>query len=118
MAHPRRPAAERHHNEFDIMNSWDSMKAVEFESTVAPGGQIALPPEIASEIPAGEHGPSRDPGPILGEAMQNVCFAKSECLDWDATRLNLYKSFSLYLHVPHAPGRGGFRFDVSRSSPA
>ena len=30
------------------------MKAVEFESTVAPGGQIPLPPEIASEIPAGE----------------------------------------------------------------
>jgi len=30
------------------------MKAVEFESTVVPGGQIALPPEIASEIPAGE----------------------------------------------------------------
>jgi len=30
------------------------MKAVEFESTVAPGGQIALPPEIASEIPPGE----------------------------------------------------------------
>ena len=30
------------------------MKAVEFESTVAPGGQIALPPELASEIPAGE----------------------------------------------------------------
>lgn len=30
------------------------MKAVEFESTIAPGGQIALPPEIASEIPAGE----------------------------------------------------------------
>jgi hypothetical protein len=30
------------------------MKAVEFESTVAPGGQIALPPEVASEIPAGE----------------------------------------------------------------
>jgi len=30
------------------------MKAVEFESTVAPGGQIPLPPEVASEIPAGE----------------------------------------------------------------
>jgi len=30
------------------------MNAVEFESTVAPGGQIAVPPEIASEIPAGE----------------------------------------------------------------
>jgi hypothetical protein len=27
---------------------------VEFESTVAPGGQIALPPEVASEIPPGE----------------------------------------------------------------
>ena len=30
------------------------MKAVEFESTVAPGGQIALPPEVANEIPAGK----------------------------------------------------------------
>jgi hypothetical protein len=29
------------------------MKAVEFESTVAPGGQIALPPEVASQIPPG-----------------------------------------------------------------
>jgi hypothetical protein len=31
------------------------MRAVEFESTVAPGGQITVPPEIASEIPVGEH---------------------------------------------------------------
>lgn len=30
------------------------MKAVEFEGTVAAGGQIVLPPEIASEIPPGE----------------------------------------------------------------
>ena len=30
------------------------MKAVEFESTVTREGQIALPPEVASEIPAGE----------------------------------------------------------------
>jgi hypothetical protein len=30
------------------------MKAVEFESTVVPGGQIALPPEVANEIPLGE----------------------------------------------------------------
>jgi hypothetical protein len=30
------------------------MKAVEFESTVAPGGQIFLPPDVASEIPPGE----------------------------------------------------------------
>ena len=30
------------------------MRAVEFESTVTPGGQIALPPEVASEIPPGE----------------------------------------------------------------
>ncbi len=30
------------------------MKAVEFESTVDSGGQIAVPSEIASEIPAGE----------------------------------------------------------------
>jgi hypothetical protein len=31
------------------------MRAVEFESTVAPGGQITLPPEVASEFPPGEH---------------------------------------------------------------
>ncbi|MFN0105002.1 MAG: hypothetical protein ACKV2U_23330 [Bryobacteraceae bacterium] len=31
------------------------MSVVEFEGTVAPGGHVALPPEIASEIPAGEH---------------------------------------------------------------
>ena len=30
------------------------MNAVEFESTVVANGQIALPPEIAREIPAGE----------------------------------------------------------------
>ncbi len=30
------------------------MKAVEFESTVSPGGQIALPREVATEIPPGE----------------------------------------------------------------
>lgn len=30
------------------------MKAVQFKSTVTPGGQIALPPEVASEIPSGE----------------------------------------------------------------
>ena len=30
------------------------MRAVEFESTLALGGQIALPPEVASEIPPGE----------------------------------------------------------------
>jgi len=30
------------------------MKAVEFEGTAAPGGQITLPPEVASEIPPGE----------------------------------------------------------------
>ena len=30
------------------------MRAIEFESTVTPGGQIALPPEVASEIPPGE----------------------------------------------------------------
>lgn len=30
------------------------MRAVEFESTVVSGGHIALPPEIASEIPPGE----------------------------------------------------------------
>ncbi len=31
------------------------MKALEFESTIMPGGQIALPPEVAGQIPAGEH---------------------------------------------------------------
>jgi hypothetical protein len=30
------------------------MKAVEFESTVSAGGQISLPPEVASEIYAGD----------------------------------------------------------------
>jgi len=30
------------------------MKAVEFESTVTASGQIALPPEVANEIPSGE----------------------------------------------------------------
>ena len=30
------------------------MKAVEFESTIAPSGQLALPPGIANEIPRGE----------------------------------------------------------------
>ncbi len=31
------------------------MKAIEFESTASLGGQIAVPPEVASEIPLGEH---------------------------------------------------------------
>lgn len=31
------------------------MKAMEFEGTVTPSGQIILPPEVASEIPPGEH---------------------------------------------------------------
>lgn len=31
------------------------MKAVEFEGTVTPGGQIALPADVVREIPAGEH---------------------------------------------------------------
>ncbi|HEX3743372.1 MAG TPA: hypothetical protein VHW09_05570 [Bryobacteraceae bacterium] len=30
------------------------MKAFEFESTVTPGGHIALPAEVVEEIPAGE----------------------------------------------------------------
>jgi hypothetical protein len=30
------------------------MKAVEFESTVAPDGHLNVPPEVANEIPAGE----------------------------------------------------------------
>jgi len=30
------------------------MRAIEFESTLAPNGQISLPPEVASEIPARE----------------------------------------------------------------
>lgn len=32
----------------------DRMKAVEFKGTVAPDGQIAVPPEVARHIPAGE----------------------------------------------------------------
>jgi len=31
------------------------MKAVEFESTITPAGQIALPSDVLGEIPAGEH---------------------------------------------------------------
>ena len=31
------------------------MRAIEFDGTIMPGGQIALPPEIAARIPAGEH---------------------------------------------------------------
>ena len=31
------------------------MEALEFESTVTPGGQIVLPPEVVGQIPAGEH---------------------------------------------------------------
>jgi hypothetical protein len=31
------------------------MKAVEFESTVTPAGQIALPAEVASQLLPGEH---------------------------------------------------------------
>jgi hypothetical protein len=30
------------------------VRAVEFETTVAADGQIVVPPELASEIPAGE----------------------------------------------------------------
>ena len=30
------------------------MKAVEFESTITPGGQIALPANVVGEIPGGE----------------------------------------------------------------
>jgi hypothetical protein len=30
------------------------MNAVEFESTISQDGQIALPPEVAAEIPVGE----------------------------------------------------------------
>jgi hypothetical protein len=30
------------------------MKAVEFQSTVAPGGGLQVPPEVAREIPPGE----------------------------------------------------------------
>lgn len=30
------------------------MKAVEFESTVTPNGQIAIPAEIAGQLPPGE----------------------------------------------------------------
>jgi hypothetical protein len=31
------------------------MRALEFESTITQSGQIALPPEVAREIPPGEH---------------------------------------------------------------
>jgi len=30
------------------------MKVVEFEGTITPSGEIALPPDVASEIPTGE----------------------------------------------------------------
>jgi len=30
------------------------MRALEFDSTITPSGQIALPPEVARAIPAGE----------------------------------------------------------------
>jgi hypothetical protein len=30
------------------------MKAVEFEGTITPNGQIAIPAEIAGQLPAGE----------------------------------------------------------------
>ena len=30
------------------------MKAVGFKSTVTPGGQISVPPEVARQIPSGE----------------------------------------------------------------
>lgn len=32
-----------------------AVKAVEFESTMAREGRISLPPELAGEIPEGEH---------------------------------------------------------------
>ena len=31
------------------------MKALEFDTTILPGGQIMLPHEVAGQIPAGEH---------------------------------------------------------------
>ena len=37
-----------------MMDEQLHMKAVEFESTVTPGGQIALPADVVGEIPAGE----------------------------------------------------------------
>lgn len=46
------------------------MRAVEFESTITPSGQIVLPPGVAEEIPVGEQlrivvmwdPPQSDPG--------------------------------------------------------
>jgi hypothetical protein len=33
----------------------NAVRVVEFEGTLGQGGQIALPPDIAGEIPAGKH---------------------------------------------------------------
>ena len=38
-----------------MMGMESLMRAVEFESIITPNGEIALPPEVAREIPAGEH---------------------------------------------------------------
>jgi len=37
-----------------MINEELQMKAIEFESTVTPEGQIALPIDVVREIPAGE----------------------------------------------------------------
>lgn len=37
-----------------MMDKERPMKAVAFESTITPAGEIAIPREIAGEIPAGE----------------------------------------------------------------
>ena len=38
-----------------MMDGERHMKAVEFEGTVTPGGEIVLPADVVGEIPAGEH---------------------------------------------------------------
>ena len=41
------------------------MKAVEFEGTVSPNGQIAVPAEIAGQLPPGEPLHERRPKTLL-----------------------------------------------------
>jgi hypothetical protein len=36
------------------------MKTVDFTGELTPNGQIAVPPEIASQVPQGEHGVSEE----------------------------------------------------------
>jgi hypothetical protein len=57
------------------------MKALAFESTIMPGGQIALPAEIAGQIPAGE----RLRVVVIGEPS-------SEDLAWRSTGRQRFES--------------------------